>query len=182
MVRRQSILALPCLALLLALASCASVKHEWIDPEDADTSEKRGIRYLETSPFLIVHANPDGTLTARLEYLPDRFKKLAVLPKATAARNHTTLEFDRGVLTKADTEADATAVPKALLKAAEAVIPMLSPFLNEAREAEDDSYPVPAPNIYKIVVRGSDVYFIGGAGDQNFRITLVPVEKKTKEK
>ena len=103
---------------------------------------------------------------------------MSATPKTTLADVDSTLEFDRGVLTSSVSKGDATAVPIAIAKAVEAFAPALLAAMGRAKETKD--YTVPAPYIFKIVVEGPDVYFVGGQGDQPIKITLLPQDAKAK--
>lgn len=166
--------AFPLLTLIaLVLATgCASI--EFTRDTGSNKKPPEGIRYYDLSPYLIVHSNPDGTLNVRFEYLPDPNKKMSVLPKAKGANLETTLEFERGALKKADTAADATVIPKAIIEAAKSVLPLALDAGERKPGAESKSQPFPGPRIFKVVVRGGETLLIGGDATKPFRITLVP--------
>ena len=163
---------------VIMLSQCASIKHMPIDDETDLTN--KGIRYYQSSPYLIIYSNGKGGIVTQLEYLPDPTKKMSVLPKSCMATIKTALEFDNGVLTTSTEETDTTAVPKAILKAVETVGTAYLAAFNIIKEEAKDFYTVPAPYIYKIDVKGNNVLFIGAQGDHNFKVTLLPQKKEKK--
>ena len=165
------------LACVCGASGCATVTHHRIQGSEDDQAET-GIRYLGTSPYLIAYSDGKGGIVTQVAYLPDPNKKMSAKPKTTLADVDSTLEFDCGVLTSSVSKGDATAVPTAIAKAVEAFAPALLAAMGRAKETKD--YTVPAPYLFKIVVDGSDVYFMGGQGDQPIKITLLPQDTKAK--
>src|SRR5262249_34910541 len=149
-----------------AVTGCATVTHHHIATDDDDLKDT-GIRYYGTSPYLLVYSNGKGGIVTQLMFLPDPAKKMSASPKATLADVDATLDFDHGMLTSAKVTGDATAVPPAIAKAVEAIAPALLAALNET--ATEKELIVPAPHIYKVVVEGSTVSFLGGKGDVDFK-------------
>jgi hypothetical protein len=162
-------------ALLAASSGCASaaVIHTSVSDPAIDAAD-RGIRYVGTSPYLIAHSDGKGGVVTRVAYLPDPAKKMSAKPVGRLADVDVTMDFDRGVLTTSAESGDATAVQRAIAQAVKAFVPQLLSALALAETSMQ--YEVPAPYIYKIDVRGSDVFFLGGQGDAPIRITLVPQE------
>jgi hypothetical protein len=161
--------------LALLAGGCATVTHQRILDDQGDDAD-RGIRYYGTSPYLIAYSDGKGGMVTEVRYLPDPKKKMSASPRTTLADVGATLTFDRGVLTESTETGDATAVPTAILKAVEAFGPALLGLLNEAQKQQEHS--LPAPYVYKIVVRGGDVHFVGGRGDEDVKITLLPQKKE----
>ena len=167
------------LSLLACLApACASVDHVRVVPANAD--EVQGIRYYDSSVYLLVFPNPDGTLDMGIHYLPDPNRKMAVHPHSFAGKVDVTLDFEDGALKSAKSGADTTVVPKAILKAAEVFLGTLLDVGIAAPEPpiRPDILEVPPPHIYKILVVGDIVHFVGGPGNRHFEISLVETEKK----
>ena len=168
------------LALSANLGCSARIVHEAID-EKADATNV-GIRYYESSPYLIVYSNGKGGIVTQLEYLPDPGKKMSATPQSNNASLKTTLTFENGVLTKADADGEAASVPKAIVSAIKTAAPKFTGALNvptdeEIQKDEEKPYTVPAPYIYKIVVDGSTVMFKGGQGKTDIKVTLLEQEK-----
>jgi hypothetical protein len=160
---------LPMVPLVLLLVSCAGLKVSGVTDDNAE----RGIRYYESSPYLLVHTDNEGGLTTELIYLPDLSKKMSARPYNYLANSSTTLNFKNGVLSSAETKVDETAVPKAILGAIEtAAMAVLA-----ADEPKGELHQVPPPYLFKIVFEGKDIKLKGGPGDIPISVT-VPKEKK----
>jgi hypothetical protein len=170
---RQAIAALFLLT-LVASSGCATVIHHNV----TDDAKDAGIRYLRTSPYLLAYSDGKGGIISEVHYLPDPQKKMSATPKATLSDVDLTMTFDRGVLTQTTEALDATAVPTAIAKAVEAFAPKLLGILNEAQKEQEHS--LPPPYLFKIIVNDSAVRFVGGPGDTDIKITLLP--QTTKEK
>lgn len=168
----RSILSVACCAVLAS--SCATVAHHLVDNDTTDA----GIRYYGTSPYLIAYSDGKGGVVTSVVYLPDPAKKMSASPKATLADVGSTLTFDRGTLTQATDSGDATAVPTAILKAVEAIAPSLAAIFNEPKK--QDEFSLPPPYVFRIVVQGNDVSFVGGKGDTPIQVTLLPQAAKEK--
>jgi len=147
---------------------CAGVNHTHVDDTDSGT----GVRYYQASPYLLVNSDARGGLQWRILYLPDRTKKMQASPYAFAGRTDMTLQFRNGVLTDATSAADATEVPKALVAAVQAAASSIASSAFIARGGEV-SKTVPGPYLYKIVVTGSEVAFIGGKGTADIVVPFV---------
>jgi hypothetical protein len=162
-------------ALLAAASACASaaVIHTNVSDPAVDAAD-RGIRYVGTSPYLIAYSDGRGGIVTRVAYLPDPARKMSARPAGRLADVDVAMDFDRGVLTTSAESGDATAVPGAIAHAVKAFVPQLLSALALAERSME--YEVPAPYIYKIVVRGNDVFFLGGQGDAPIKITLLPQE------
>jgi hypothetical protein len=145
----------PFLPLLLTLCSCAGLTVNSV----TDENKERGIRYYESSPYLLVHTDNEGGLVTRLIYLPDPTKKMAVRPYTRFASSSTTLNFKNGVLSSAETSVDETAVPKAVLGAIEKAA---TAAIMAADEPQGETHRVPAPYLFKIVFEGNDIKLKGG--------------------
>ena len=68
------------------------------------------------------------------------------------------LYFHNGILTGSSELSDTTELPKAIIAAVQSALPYLT-----ALEVSPNA--VPAPYLFKIVVKGSDVKFYGKEGD-----------------
>ncbi len=162
----------------VVITGCAGVAHIPIKNEEHD-KEVNGIRYLRASPYLLVYSNTKGGIETEILYLPDPHKKMAANPTSVMADINSTMDFKNGMLTGTKDIADATAVPKQLVEAIGTIGSALIKALNEPKEVEKNEYQVPPPHIYKIVVKGTDVKFIGGKGDTPINITLLPQDAAT---
>ncbi len=140
------------LALALLLAGCAGFVYA---PE---TDKSDGIRYYESAPYLLIYSDGKGGLQWQIRYLPDQSHVMTVRPEVFAGRTEMTLYFKNGMLTGSSLMADSTDVPKAIIAAAQAAVPLLVSGIGEGPKRKG----FPAPYLYKIVVDANGVNFIGG--------------------
>jgi hypothetical protein len=148
------------LVALLAFGCSAAVKYT------PATDGGTGIRYYQSSPYLLVYSNGKGGLIWQILYLPDQTKMMMVEPKVIGGRSEMTLYFQNGVLTGSTELGDTTELPKAILAAVQSAIPLL------AMTMEVQQPTVPAPYLYKIIVEGDKVRFVGGHGDCDIIVPL----------
>jgi hypothetical protein len=142
--------------LFLAAAGCTGVTHTPVDDADHGT----GIRYYQTSPYLLVNSDGRGGLQWRILYLPDQTKKMMATPYTLASRTEMTLQFHNGTLVGTAVVGDSTEVPRAILAAVQAAASTLAGTAALARSGADLPS-IHAPYLYKIIVEGSKVTFIG---------------------
>jgi hypothetical protein len=109
-----------------------------------------------------VKTDNDGGLISELLYLPDLTKKRQARPYNFLAKHDTSFTFEKGVLTSSSSDADATAVPKAVVGALEKIAmegvkAFTKGVLNQREGAEDEQpeYSRRLPDVYlfKIVKR-----------------------------
>lgn len=144
------------------LGGCAAyVTHQ------PDTASSQGIRYYENSPYLIVYSDGKGGLRWQIRYLPDQSRIMTVSPTIVGGRTEMTLYFQNGVLSTMSVVGDSTELPKAVIAAVQSAIPLLA-----AAGPKVDSFP--APYLYKIVVDGDNLTFIGGQGDTSIQVPINP--------
>ena len=84
---------------------------------DAEDRRATGLRYYDSSPYLLVQTDNQGGLKSDLIYLPDLTKKRQAHPYNFLATNNTSFSFEKGVLTENSSDTDATAVPVAVVQA-----------------------------------------------------------------
>jgi len=145
---------------LCLLASCAAnVTHQ---PE---TAQSTGIRYYESAPYLIVYSDGKGGLRWQIRYLPDQSRVMSATPTVIGGRTEMTLFFQNGVMSSVSVVADTTELPKAVIAAITSAIPLLA----GAGPVQEG---FPAPYLYKIVVEGSSVRFIGGQGKTHIQVPV----------
>lgn len=136
----------------LALCGCAAdVVHQ------QETTNATGIRYYMNAPYLIVYSDGKGGLQWQIRYLPDQSRIMTATPHIVGARLEMTMTFQNGVLSNSSTLGDTSAVPKAVIAAVQNVLPLLAKGLGAAPTAKG----FPAPSLYKIVVKGDEISFIG---------------------
>ncbi len=123
---------------MTSLAGCVAwVTHSPVKSDAGDAGE--GIRYYQSSPYLLVYSDSKGGLKWQVLYLPDQTKKMM---------------------------ADTTELPKAVFAAVQSAASLLVKALEAAAPK------VPAPYLYKIVVTGEDIKFIGGQGDTGIIVSI----------
>lgn len=149
----------------MAFAGCAKLTHFPV----ASFDEPAGIPYYGGAHYLLVHADGKGGIVSKLIYLPDRNQKRVAKPTKFLANLESTLKFTNGTLSKSQAVGDATAIPRAVIQAAGRVASLL--FANQANVA---GYTVPAPHLYRVTWSNDQVRFVGGPGNVDVQVTLVP--------
>lgn len=148
-------------AVCCLVAGCAAnVTHQ------RDSADATGIRYYENSPYLIVYSDGKGGLRWQIRYLPDQSRLMTVTPIIAGGRTEMTLYFQNGVLASASAFGDSTELPKAIITAVQSAVPLL---LAAAGPGQDG---FPAPYLYKIVVDGEKLNFIGGQGNSKIQVPI----------
>ena len=71
----------------LFLGGCAGVNYETITSDQQDAKAK-GLRYYDSSPYLLVQTDNQGALKADLKYLPDLTKKRQARPYTFLLHEH----------------------------------------------------------------------------------------------
>lgn len=186
------------LAMSLAAGGCtAGIRHKPVawrpvpggdvaTPEQIDTvrsanaaAEKaaRGVRYYGRSLYLLANSDGRGGLEYRLMYLPDPTKRMSAEPYALLASLKAKMNFKNGMLADTSFESDATVVPKAVFEAVKTAASVIVAALEDAGPRAPVSGTLPAPSIYKVIVRGNEVQFIGGKGDKDIVVTLAPAKE-----
>lgn len=133
---------------------CAGMDVVPISSEGKSDECARGVRYYGSSTYLLVHTDNSGGLTTKILQLPDTTKKMSLRPYVVMATAETTLDFDNGVLTKSTARFDSTAVPAAVVKAAEQVAIAFAKSAFNIATAEDASRTVAVPYLFKFVIEG----------------------------
>ena len=149
-----------CLAVVAmgVLEGCAGITVTRVDSDDRDQKDV-GFRFYEGAPYLLVYTDSKGGLISSVIYLPDQTKKVAAKPYAYAASNDTTLTFTNGILSGADSVADGTAVPNAVIGAIQIAASAGAAALLDARP------PLPGPRLYKLVKVNGVLKLAGGKTD-----------------
>lgn len=166
--RRRFALAL-CLLLgaVLAMSGCVGVRHERL-LTSADDAAAKGIRYYRASPYLLIHPDGKGSGTWQIQYLPDQSKKMSAEPFAVLAKNELTMKFVNGVLKSSEENADATAVPTAVVDALAKILPtLLAPSVVRPPAAAP-----PEPEIFKIIVSDKTLELRGASAARTFTTTF----------
>jgi len=163
---------------LFLLCGCAGFSVQ-DDSDDLD-----GIRFYEPAPFLLVYSDGKGNLTSQIIMMPDTTRKRVIDLHAFAAKNNTTLTFNKGVLGSSQFVVDSTALPSTLLTSIKA---LGTAAISAAFNAPDSgtTRQIPAPYLFKIVVDKDGTRLVGGqgAGPNNELVVLyVSVTKEATTK
>ncbi|MDR7208820.1 hypothetical protein [Flavobacterium piscis] len=161
------------LPLLCLLSSCAGITHN----EVTDESKNKGFRYYNSSPYLLAYSNGKGGVTTQIIFLADPQKKMSAAPYNFLASIQATMEFEKGIYKNGKTTADGTVVLSSIAKAVETVAPLILAALNAPELTERE---VPAPYLYKIVIDGDKVNFIGGQGDISVKVNILKQKENAK--
>lgn len=169
------VIRLPVAAALLCLclvSGCASVSHTAITPENENSD--CGIRYYETSAYLLIYPQPGGQCVATIKHLPDPTRKRSAHLSACGTRLKTTMAFQNGCLSATSDDPDAAIVPQAMLDAVQGVLPLLAALNVPAGETQ-----LPAPSVYKFVTDDTGrVRLVGTAGTNRVSISLAETERR----
>lgn len=155
------------------LVGCANTTHQPVQDENSVS----GIRYYDTSPYLLIYPSHGGGIHASIEHLPDPTKKMSVDPYAYMAKNKSILTFTSGVLTKTEENIDTTVVPVAILDTIKGAADIFFEAFNTVVDKENE-YVMPAPSIFKIVYVDDQVLLVGGTADTVVKMTVVPQAAK----
>ncbi|MDB6027449.1 MAG: hypothetical protein JWM68_3672 [Verrucomicrobiales bacterium] len=90
-----------------------------------------------------------------------------VSPTVILGRSDLNLYFKNGILTGSSELSDTTELPKAVIAAVQSAIPLLAKTL-----FAEPNIKFPAPYLFKIIVSGGSVTFVGKQGDTGI---IVPV-------
>lgn len=142
----------------ICLAGCAGMTvHKVVD----DATDE-GIRYYQSSPYVLVTTDNAGGLSTQLIFLPDKTKKMSARPYNYLATNTSTLTFDKGVLKTSEVDVDSAAVPKAVLSAVEtAAIAIIKGAKLAESQKKEPGPSIPLPVLFKVVVIDHKVYLVG---------------------
>ena len=154
-----------CLTVLVMLCAGCSASVKYAREDDPST----GIRYYESAPYLLIYSDGKGGLKWQILSLPDQSHVMTVAPVVHGGgKSQMSLSFQNGVLGTSTVAGDTTAIPSALIAAAQAVIPLVAAAVFEGQKPAE----FPKPYLYKIVVSGGTVEFLGGEGDATIRVPI----------
>jgi hypothetical protein len=144
---------LTALALLstIGVAGCARITHV----PTASFAKPKGVPYYLGSYYLLTYPDGRGGLASQYFFLRDPNKKMFAKSRAWLANISSLLKFEGGVLTNSESTADSTALPAALIEAAETLMKTLA-------AANVVATGVQGPSIYKVrFTSATQVTFIG---------------------
>ena len=120
---------------------------------------------------VLVFSDGKGGIKWKIYYLPDQTKKRTVRVWTFLASANAGHKFANGVLTDANTSADSTALPKAVINALQGILSSAA-AAGKLLDAGSEGSVIPAPQLYKIVVSDDMITLCGGAGDIPVRVSL----------
>jgi len=163
------------------LTGCAGLN---VNPIASDDTGKRGlndttangIRYYEPAYFLLVYSDAAGSVKTDVLVLPDTTRKMVAKPYSFLANNKQTLSFSDGMLTESTQTVDSTAVPVALIQAAQTAAEAAAKLglFNAPTTTKSERPSLSAPRLYKIVIHGSTVTLLGSAPGDTVQLPLTP--------
>ncbi len=165
----RSIFHLTIIFMSLFSAGCASTVYKHVNPA-YDLGD--GFRFYQSSPYLLVHTNGKGGIVTQILYIADPAKLVSAKPKNFLSKTSMTLELENGVLNTSKTDVDATIVPSAIIKAAQSVASTFLAGANDPQKGNAERS-MPSPQLYKIVVKGSTVSFIGSENKTEIKVDLL---------
>ncbi len=142
------------LVLFLAFVACgcSSVTHTAVSPAQDEKKCTTGIRYYDSSPYLLVQRDPADatgkTWTSQLLYLPDLTKMRQAKLTCVLAVNTSSFAFTNAILTDSSVAVDSTAVPAAVLQA----LVSAATSVAKGAVAMDNVHPADV-KLFKIVAR-----------------------------
>ena len=160
----------------MALLGCAGLSAE---RDSLDGLQKRGFlfahkskgfRYYQPATFILLHTDNNGGVVTKVLTLPDTTQPMSVRPYSYFASNDAELTFEKGILGSAKSNADATAVPKAVIAVAEQVLKAAAgagALLDEDAQAELPRAKrrlIPGPYLFKLVTDERGVRLVGSQG------------------
>lgn len=156
------------LFVLGSLFGCAAIEPTPV--KNFDNPE--GIPFYDGSHYLLVYPDGKGNLKWSLQFLADHSKKREFRSSNFLSSVSATLTFTNGLLTTADTTADSSALTASVVGAIEKVI-----TAGIANDLARGTNVVPGPLIYKLIVEGNNIKFVGDTSNQtiiNVSVTSPP--------
>jgi hypothetical protein len=147
-------------------SGCESVTY---GPQATDPD---GVPYFNNAPYLLVYSDGHGGLKWQIRYLPDQSRIMTVTPSVFISHAEINMNFQNGVLATSSTLGDSTEIPKSLIAAVQSALPLVG----AAAMAGAQKNGFPAPYLYKIVVEGSSLKFVGGQADCAIQIPRIQGE------
>jgi len=124
-----------------------------------DFDDPRGIPYFEGSTYLLLCDDGKGHASAQVLFLPDPNKKREVRVRSFFSTVDVKLGYENGILTSATETVDSTAVVKSIVNAAGKILGELAAISGDPRKSDGSRIA-----LYKVEVEGSEVRFVGKAG------------------
>jgi len=140
--------------------------------EAEDKNLTNGVRYYLSSPYLLVYTNGKGDLKWKIEHLLDQTKLMVGTPTQFFAKTTASFTFTNGVLTTSKMDSDSTAAIKAVIAAAEKLLPLLATGYTNLSDLDTEH--LPPPRLYKIFVEGDTLRLLGVQTKETISVTLKP--------
>src|ERR1051325_1610748 len=152
----------------LCLTGCAGIIHKPVNytpvletnpKPDLEANSKAdekadGVRYYQTSPYLLVYSDGKGGIGWKIYYLPDQTRKMTAKPYNFLSKVNGDMTFSNGMLTDSSADIDSAALPKGIISALEKLAPAL---MAAADFPKEKGHEIPAPRLYKITVKDDQV-------------------------
>ena len=167
-------------ALSLLLSSCAGLdtSKDTLDQPRGffSHSHNRGFRYFQPAIYILVYSDDQGRVTTKRLVLPDRTKIMSSHPYSFIAKNKTVLTFTHGMLTDSSVNADATALPVALLDAATTVASAaVTAGIADAQPATGPPiHKIYGPYLFKLIKKGNGPVVLVGDGGMELNVGVTP--------
>jgi hypothetical protein len=166
--------------------ACAGItaEEDSLRPEEKEqrgflySHKSRGFRHYLPATYILVYTDNAGGIVTKSLTLPDTSRRMSVRPHTFLASNDLELSFARGILGSAKSDADATAVPKALIAAAEKVAiaaakqGMLTLLAGET--APPTRRFIPGPYLFKLVLQPDGSARLLGDGGVELLVAIPP--------
>lgn len=136
--------------------------------------KSRGFRYYQTATYLLVHTDNNGGFVTKVLTLPDMNHRMSLKPYSFIASQELDFNFSNGTLGSVKANSDATALPKALIGAAQAAASAAAKagLLDSKTTTEIKTQRrVPGPYLFKIVHKSDGPRLIGSGGKE----ILIPI-------
>lgn len=127
-----------------------------------DDNTESGIRYYQSAPYLLVQTDNDGGVTTKVLYFPELGRLMAVHPYNRGASLKMKLAFKNGVLASADSSADESTLPAAIVDSLKGAATAALSAKFAAERPGGTKATVPTPYLFKIVISEKDVKLVGG--------------------
>ena len=171
--RMPMIVSVVCWTSLAVSPGCTHITHQPVPFGDMTADrEARGIRYYRSSLYLLVHSDGHGGVVSRIIELPDVTQKMSAETGGILGSADWTLALRDGALTDTREELHNDVVARALLDAAGGVIQSAAKAMYRRSGSGALEHALPPPSLFKILVHGDEIEFVGAEGDEPVRVKL----------
>lgn len=149
-------------------ANTAATEKANIENTREDNNYKKGVRYYLSAPYLLVYTDGKGNLVWKVYNLPDLTKLMVAEPTQILSKTTSNLTFTNGILTTSRNETDSTGLPKAVISALEKALPLLA----AADLPSTENAIIPAPRLYKLVVKQDTIELVGTQSTDTIQVSI----------